>query len=212
MGAVPRIKICGIQDVETAVLAAQAGADAIGLVFAPSRRRVTTEAARAISLALPPFVSRVGVFVDAPLAEVKELVAYCRLDVVQLHGREEADYCRQLPARVIKSVSIPDGDPYSGPGSTLQEYYDLPVAGILFDTAVAGQSGGTGRTFDWTVLGAVNLPVPVILAGGLNPENVRGALEIVRPYGVDVSSGVETGGVKDNVKIYKFIQAVKGVA
>lgn len=196
-----RIKICGISDVETAMGAAALGADAIGMVFAPSKRRVTPETARAISLSLPPFVSRVGVFVNAALQEVMEIADFCQLDAVQLHGNEPPDYCRSLRQRVIKAFQMREG--------TMDNINDYPVDGILLDSYVTGTHGGTGIAFDWTVIQRLNVHRPLILAGGLNADNVSKAIEIAGPYAVDVSSGIETNGTKDLDKIENFINKVK---
>lgn len=201
-----RVKICGIMDLESALVAAAAGADALGFVFAPSPRRITPDHARNICRVLPPFITRVGVFVDAPADEVLTVVEYCGLDVVQLHGSESPDYCRALGRRMIKAFRM-------GKGVLPTELADFPVDAILLDTHVAGQMGGTGRPFDWQLAAGLKLPRPLLLAGGLTPENVGRAVAMVRPYGVDVSSGVETGkpGQKDAEKIRRFIAAVKGI-
>ncbi|HHW42965.1 phosphoribosylanthranilate isomerase [Desulfofundulus thermobenzoicus] len=201
-----RVKICGITDLETALLAAEAGADALGFVFAGSPRYIAPETARRISRALPPFVTRVGVFVDAPLETIREMVHFCSLDAVQLHGQEPPEYCRLLPCRVIKAFRIEDG-------GGLPDFAGYPADAFLVDTAVPGKAGGTGRTFNWQLVAGLNLPRPLILAGGLNPENVGRAVSTVRPYGVDVSSGVERDGrpgIKDPDKIRRFIAAARG--
>ncbi|MBI3997714.1 MAG: phosphoribosylanthranilate isomerase [Armatimonadetes bacterium] len=202
-----RVKICGIQDEAAAVAAADAGASAIGLIFAPSRRQVSTALARRIAGALPPFVSRVGVVVNAPLDRMRAWIDGVRLDAVQLHGDETPEYCaavRALGVTVIKAVQV------AGP-LDVAALRALPVAAILLDTHRAGVRGGTGQTFDWTLAAPVARVLPVILSGGLTPENVAAGIRAVRPYGVDVSSGVETEGRKDPDKIRAFIAAVRAV-
>ncbi|MDQ0285691.1 phosphoribosylanthranilate isomerase [Desulfofundulus luciae] len=202
-----RVKICGITDISSALAAAEAGADALGFVFAPSPRRITPSQACRICRELPPFITRVGVFVDAPLEEVRAVAEYCGLDAIQLHGCESPDYCRALGRRVIKAFRVGDEiDPVELSGH--------PADAILLDTFVAGQRGGTGRPFDWQLAAGLKLSRPLILAGGLTPENVGRAVVTVQPYGVDVSSGVEKDGQpgkKDPDKIRRFIAAAKGL-
>jgi phosphoribosylanthranilate isomerase len=202
-----RVKICGITDISSALAAAEAGADALGFVFAPSPRRITPSQACRICRELPPFISRVGVFADAPLEEVRAVAEYCGLDAIQLHGSESPDYCRSLGRRVIKAFRVGDEiDPV--------ELSGYPADAILLDTFVAGQKGGTGQPFDWQLAAGLKLSRPLILAGGLTPENVGRAVAIVQPYGVDVSSGVEKDGQpgkKDPDKIRRFIAAAKGL-
>ncbi|AEG15416.1 Phosphoribosylanthranilate isomerase [Desulfofundulus kuznetsovii DSM 6115] len=202
-----RVKICGITDISSALAAAEAGADALGFVFAPSPRRITPSQACRICRELPPFISRVGVFVDAPLEEVRAVAEYCGLDAIQLHGSESPDYCRSLGRRVIKAFRVGDEiDPV--------ELSGYPADAILLDTFVAGKKGGTGQPFDWQLAAGLKLSRPLILAGGLTPENVGRAVAIVQPYGVDVSSGVEKDGQpgkKDPDKIRRFIAAAKGL-
>lgn len=200
-----RVKICGIQDEASALVAAEAGADAIGLIFAPSRRQVGTARARRIADALPPFVTRVGVVVNEPLERLRAIVEDARLDAVQLHGDETVAYCaaaRALRVTVIKAVQV------SGP-LDLERLRALPVAAVLLDTHRSGQRGGTGETFEWRHAAPVAAAIPVILSGGLTPENVAAGIETVQPYGVDVSTGVETGGQKDAGKIRAFIAAAR---
>lgn len=197
-----RVKICGITDSFIAGAAVKAGADALGFVFAESPRRVDPETARRICLSLPPFVARVGVFVNSPPGVVREIVDYCGLDYAQLHGDETPEYCGNLRRRVIKAFKVRDA-------ASLAKIREYPVAGVLLDALVPGQDGGTGRAFDWSL--ARDLPdvPPLVLAGGLTPENVGQAVRLVRPYAVDVSSGVETEGKKDPEKIRLFIRRAK---
>lgn len=203
-----RVKICGITRVEDALAAVEAGADALGFMFyPPSPRHVTAATAREISRALPPFVARVGVFVDAAPAEVGTVLGEGGMDTLQFHGNETPAYCRGFPAaRVIKAFRV------SGP-ETLDRLAEYAAFAWLLDSYVAGSMGGTGRTFNWELAGdAVRRGGRVILAGGLNPDTVARAVAAVRPYGVDVSSGVESApGRKDPAKLRDFIAAAKGV-
>ena len=201
-----RVKICGIRDIATASVAADAGATAIGLIFAPeSRRRVSLADAAQICRSLPPFIARVGVVVNEPLDGLRALIDQVGLDTVQLHGDEEPEFCdrvRALGVKVIKALSV------SGPVD-LDQARAYPVSAVLLDTYRTGQRGGTGEPFDWAYARPVAAALPVILSGGLSPQNVAAGIESVRPYGVDVSSGVETDGVKDPKKIRAFVVAVR---
>lgn len=199
-----RVKICGITDSYIAGEAVKAGADALGFVFAESRRRVDPETARQICLALPPFINKVGVFVNSPAGVVRQIVDYCGLDYAQLHGDESPEYCGDLHRRVIKGVRVWDA-------ASLAEIAVYPVAAVLLDTLVPGQPGGTGHSFDWRLVRDLPGGLPLILAGGLTPGNVRQAVRLVRPHAVDVSSGVETEGKKDPEKIRLFIRRAKEV-
>ena len=177
------------------------GADALGFVFAPGRRGISPERAREIIKKLHPFISRVGVFVNPTLEEVLDTAGHAGLDTVQLHGDETPEFCSRIPCRVIKSFAL-SGRPDPGQMSRYR------VDAWLLDTLVAGCRGGSDRPFDWRL--ACGLQVgPLIVSGGLTPENVREAIETIRPYAVDVSSGVEFGGRKDPRKIIDFIR-VKG--
>lgn len=198
-----RVKICGIRDSSTALAAVDAGADALGFVFALSSRQIDRETARSVCSLLPPFIARVGVFVDAPIDFVEETAGYCGLDTVQLHGGETPEYCRALKYRVIKAIRVRDI-------ASLEAAAAYRCSAILLDTYVPGKPGGTGCSFDWRLASVLAKSMPVILAGGLHPENVQRAVEIARPYAVDVSGGVETGGQKDVEKIRLFIQRARG--
>lgn len=199
------VKICGLIDLDSALAAAEAGADAVGFVFAPGRRRVAPGTAREIIRRLPPKVLTVGVFVDEDAETVREIAAHCGLGALQFHGREDPDYCRRFRVKVIKAFGVGNG-----PAVELERAAaGYPVWSILLDTYSAGRAGGTGRTFDWRLIAPLTFSRPVILAGGLNPGNVRAAVAAVRPYGVDVSTGVETGGVKDPAKIRIFVKLAK---
>lgn len=196
----PRIKICGIKDAPTALTAVHAGADAIGMVFAPGKRKVTPEQAREICSVLPPFVFKVGVFVNSPADEIKDVADYTGLDAIQLHGDEAPEMCAMFRQKVIKAFRV-------GSVLNIEEIERYPADAFLFDTLVDGQRGGTGKTFNWSLVNR-KFSRPVILAGGLHPGNIREAIATVRPFAVDVSSGVETDGVKDPHKIIKFIKQV----
>ena len=190
-------------DAATAVVAADAGADAIGLVLAPSRRQVTVDQVRRIAAELPPFVTKVGVFVDEDHARVLETALACGLDMVQLHGREPPEYCATLPLPIIKAIRVRDA-------RSLEAMWKYRVAALLLDSYDPDLAGGTGTAFKWEIAsGLDDAPAPVILSGGLTPDNVGEALEIVHPYAVDVSSGVETNGRKDHGKIRAFLGRVR---
>jgi phosphoribosylanthranilate isomerase len=196
-----KVKICGITNVEDALQAASCGADALGFVFYPQSPRVLTpERAKEIVAALPPFVAAVGLFVNEEPARVREVADFCGLDLLQLHGDEPAAGCSFPPYRVIKALRVKNAESLTG----LSAY---PVSAVLLDAWVAGAYGGTGHRFNWQMAARAAREGTVILAGGLTPENVREAVRIVRPYGVDVSSGVESApGRKDHEKVAAFIR------
>jgi len=200
--SVVRVKVCGIMDAAAAVVAAEAGADAIGLIFAPSRRRVTVERAREIVAALPPFIAKVGVFVDETYARITETIEAVGLDTLQLHGSETPEFASSLPLPVVKAIRVRDEDSLAG----LAGYQ---VSAFLLDTYDPEALGGTGRTFDWNLATGAAARHRIMLSGGLRADNVVEAIERVRPYGVDVSSGVETGGAKDPEKIRTFVRIVR---
>lgn len=198
-----RVKICGITDLEAALSAVEAGADALGFVFVSSRRRISPPQAREIIRAIPPFVVTVGVFANNPLNEVHDIVAYCGLDYVQLHGQEPPAYCKQFSRPVIKGFRVRDR-------ASLEELTAYSgVAALLLDGYHPTAAGGGGISFDWEIIQGVAFPRPLILAGGLSPENVADAITRVRPYAVDVSSGVETNGRKDPARMQAFVQNAK---
>ena len=201
-----RIKICGITNLEDALLAAGLGADALGFIFYPkSPRKVAQEAAREIIAQLPPFVLSVGVFVDEDAALVRDLAARVGLDWLQLHGQESPEYCRSLGRRVIKGFRIRDENSLLD----LAAYRGAAQA-LLLDTYKQGQAGGTGETFDWRLAKEARQFGPIILAGGLNPDNVARAIEMAQPQAVDVGSGVETApGKKDPEKLKRFFAAIR---
>jgi len=211
-----RVKICGITRIPDAAAAAQAGADAIGFVFwSGTPRAVSAEAARAIAAVLPPYVSIVGLFVDPDPAEVRAALAAIPLDVLQFHGHEPPELCRAFGRRYVKSIAVSPG---AGEGALLEcalRYAD--AAGLLFDAPPSGGlPGGTGVRFDWRVLPR-SVGRPVVLSGGLTASNVGDAIRQLRPWAVDVSSGVEEldaegrprKGLKDPARIAAFIEEVR---
>jgi phosphoribosylanthranilate isomerase len=198
-----RVKICGITRIEDALAAAAAGADAIGLVFAAASPRCVTPAqACALCAVLPPFVTAVGLFVDAPAAEVRAVLGQVPLDLLQFHGSEPAQACRGFGRPYIKAIHMKDG---LDVGVEAGRYPD--AAGLLLDVYHPRLAGGSGERFDWTRVPR-DLGRPLVLAGGLTPDNVAQAVRQVRPYAVDVSSGVEQAkGIKDAAKIAAFVDA-----
>ncbi|WDH24944.1 phosphoribosylanthranilate isomerase [Pseudomonas chlororaphis] len=201
-----RSKICGITRIEDALAAVEAGADAIGLVFyAKSPRAVNVQQARAIIAALPPFVTTVGLFVNASRCELGEILDAVPLDLLQFHGDETPADCEGYHRPYIKALRVKVGDDIASRCAVYAR-----ASGILLDTYVEGVPGGTGEAFDWSLV-PQGLSKPIILAGGLTAENVGQAIAQVRPYAVDVSGGVEQSkGIKDHAKIRAFMQAVRG--
>jgi len=211
-----QVKICGIRDKAHALAATEAGSNFIGLVFAPSQRQVTpAQAGEIVSYVKKCSEATVivGVFVNTPAAEVNRTASSCHLDWVQLSGDESWEYCREVVEPVIKAIRIGQQSP--------EELYAELSAGskllssqrfiTLLDSHVEGEYGGTGESFNWNLAQHVAKRFPVIIAGGLDPKNVARLIETVRPWGVDVSSGVETNGVKDIAKIKAFIEEVRKV-
>ncbi|WP_336347767.1 phosphoribosylanthranilate isomerase [Pseudomonas monsensis] len=200
-----RSKICGITRIEDALAAVEAGADAIGFVFyAKSPRAVSVQQARAIIRALPPFVTTVGLFVNASRCELGEILDAVPLDLLQFHGDENAEACEEWRRPYIKALRVKAGDDIA---AAVAAYPG--ASGVLLDTYVEGVPGGTGEAFDWSLI-PPDLSKPLILAGGLTPENVADAVARVRPYAVDVSGGVEASkGIKDHAKIRAFIAAAR---
>jgi len=199
-----RVKICGITRVEDALAAVACGCDAIGLVFYDkSPRNVSLAQAASILAALPAFISAVGLFVDASADQVNTTLTTVRLDLLQFHGEESADYCRQFHMPYMKAIRV-------RPGTNLiqcaTDYADAKA--LRVDAYSEGAAGGTGQVFDWSLIPA-NLTIPVVLAGGLNAGNVGDAIRRVRPYAVDVSGGVEREkGMKDADRIAAFMRGV----
>lgn len=202
-----KVKICGITNIEDARIAVSAGADAIGLVFAPSPRKVTEAVAREITSELPFSMFSVGVFVNEESNRVKELIEKCNLSAVQFHGEEPPDYCTQFEnVKVVKAFRVKDSD-------SLKSLSDYEVDAFLLDAYLEGKAGGTGTNFNWDLARSLkDSPKPIILSGGLSVENVTEAIEIVKPYAVDVSTGVESRlGKKDPKLVEEFIKKARGV-
>jgi phosphoribosylanthranilate isomerase len=199
-----RVKICGFTRVEDAVFAAHLGVDAVGLVFyPPSPRHVEIEEAIEIANALPAFTSVVALFVDEQEARIREVLAHVPIDCLQFHGDEPAEACRIYGKRYIKALRMQDGIDIS---ALELHYHD--AAGLLLDAFHPGAKGGTGSQFDWELIPR-HCSLPIILAGGLDETNAKQAVQTVRPYALDVSSGVEAEkGVKDSLKMAAFIKQV----
>ena len=189
------------------MLAVETGADAVGMIFAPSVRRITEGAAKHIADQLPPFITPVGVFVDPSRDDIARARSIFPDLVIQLHGSESPSFVSSIDGRVIKTIHV---DPQSADSAALQRSVnEHPRAIVLFDTKAAGLSGGTGVAFPWKAVVPAARARQVIVAGGLTPETVAQCVQIVRPYGVDVRSGIETGGRKDRNKMRAFVKAVK---
>ena len=200
----PKVKVCGITNLEDAILAARLGANALGFIFYPrSPRVVTPDTVRKIVKNLPVFLSRVGVFVNSPVEKIKEVIKYCHLDIVQLHGQEPPEFPKLLGIRTIKAWQLKDE-----PDLDLLASYH--VSAFLLDSYDPNLPGGTGKTFNWEwALEVKRLGKPIILSGGLSPDNVSEAVLKVRPYAVDVCSGVEKmPGKKDEQKLKEFFQTL----
>lgn len=202
-----KIKICGITNLEDALTAVQAGADALGFVFcSASPRNVTPELAAEIIRQLPPFVQTVGLFVNESLATVNETADRCGLDIVQLHGEELPDFCAAVKRRTVKAFRVKDAN-------SLESMESYPTAAYLLDAWSPVAHGGTGHSFNWDIAADAAARLPIILAGGLTPDNVAAAVQQVRPYAVDVSSGVEAApGKKDAALVREFIQKAREAA
>jgi phosphoribosylanthranilate isomerase len=201
-----KIKICGITNLPDARLAVELGAAALGFIFYPkSPRYVPVAKAADICNALPPFVAKVGVFVDELEFEIEKALRECLLNALQFHGDEPPGFCQKFAAKSIKAIRVRDE-------SSLRTAAEYDVDALLLDTYIDSERGGTGQTFDWSlaVKAQETLAPPVILSGGLTPANVQEAIRKVRPYAVDVSSGVEREpGKKDPEKLRRFIELVK---
>ncbi len=202
-----RIKICGITRSEDALAAAASGADALGLVFYDrSPRHVSIQQAIQLTETTPPFVTLVGLFVNPSEDEVQEVLRQVPLDVLQFHGEEDPEFCIKFKRPYLKAVRVKAGMDLIQCAARYKGAH-----GLLLDAFVEGTHGGTGTSFDWALIPS-GLPIPVILSGGLHPDNVAEAIRRVRPYAVDVSSGVESAkGIKDAAKIAAFIEEVKNV-
>lgn len=202
-----RVKICGITNLEDALLAIGEGADALGFIFAPSPRRIEVAQAREIIGSLPPFTIKVGVFVNAGAQEIRETMQACGLDVVQFHGSEPPEAVAPFFPRSIKAIKMRDR-------SCISKIPLYHVGAVLLDSYDPGIEGGTGKSFNWEwAREAGEAGAPVILSGGLDPGNIAEAIRIVSPYAVDVASGVEKSpGKKDPEKLKAFIMNAKGIA
>lgn len=199
-----RIKICGITNLDDALRTVEAGADALGFVFFQgSPRNISPDAAAAIIRRLPPFVQTVGLFVNEEAATVNAIADQCGLDLVQLHGDESPEYCASIRRRIIKAFRVKDA-------SSLDAMVEYPVAACLLDAWSPAARGGTGTTFNWGLAAGAAAAQPIILAGGLTPDNVAEAIAAVKPYAVDVSSGVESApGKKDAGLVARFIRSCR---
>ena len=203
-----KVKICGLTCMADAMAAAEAGADMIGLMFyEPSPRHITLATAMEISRALPPFVLRVGVFVNPEEAQVLEAIAACGLNLLQFHGEEPSVFCTQFGVMSLKALRVRDG-------KALNQLANFQTDAFLLDAYSKTGLGGTGEKFNWDLaITAQKFGKPIFLAGGLTPENVAEAVKQVRPFAVDVSSGVESApGKKDAAKVRAFIQAAKAAS
>lgn len=208
------VKVCGIREPEHAVAAAEAGADVLGFIFAPARRQVTAEVARACIEAarqVKPDVLACGVFVNAPAGEIAEVIREAGLNLVQLSGAEVPDFAGSLPIPATKVIHPKPGRLTADIVSEMGAFQraGVPPVAFLLDAYSAKGAGGTGEKVDWGLAGEVNECVPVVLAGGLAPENVSEAIAQVRPQGVDVSSGVEIDGRKSSERIQAFVTAAR---
>ncbi len=199
-----KVKICGMTQLKDALFAVEQGADAVGFIFyKKSPRAVTMKTVREIIAKLPPLVDTVGVFVNETADRVNKIADYCGLDLVQLHGEESPAFCRKIHRRVIKAFRVKDLQ-------SIKQLEKYPVSGFLLDTFSDNLQGGTGKTFDWNLALPAKKMGPVILAGGLTPRNIRQAVSRVRPYGVDVCSGVEESpGIKDLEKVRAFLKNIR---
>ncbi len=199
-----RIKICGITNPEDALFATDLGVDALGFVFySKSPRYIEPKEAHKIIQLLPPFLTKVGVFVNETTARVNEIIELTGIDIVQLHGQEPPEYCQKLERKVIKAFRIASN-------FNLEQVGAYKVDAYLLDTYVKGIYGGTGESFDWEIAKRAKRYGRIILAGGLNPENIEAAIQQVRPYAVDISSGVEIRpGKKDRRKLEQLVLQVR---
>lgn len=199
-----KVKICGTTSLKDAFLAVESGADAIGFIFYKmSPRNISQKEAKEIILQLPPFIETVGVFVNETSDKINRIAEQCKLNSIQLHGEESPALCRRVKRKVIKAFRVKNAD-------SLKSIASYKVSGFLLDSYNDGSKGGTGQVFDWNLALRVKKQGPVILAGGLNPYNVFTAIHRVKPYGVDVCSGVENSpGIKDHEKVRAFIKSVR---
>ena len=199
-----KVKVCGMTSLKDALNAVEGGADAVGFIFyKKSPRSVTMKLVREIVLKLPPFIDTVGVFVDETAEQINKIADYCNLDMVQLHGDESPTFCKRMRRRVIKAFRVKDM-------GSVKKLSKFQVSGFILDTFSESLHGGTGKVFDWNLALPAKKFGPVIMAGGLTPNNVRQAIQRVRPYGVDVCSGVESEpGIKDLLKVKEFVYNIR---
>ena len=199
-----KVKVCGMTNLKDALVAVEEGADAVGFIFyKKSPRSVTMKLVREIVLELPPFIDTVGVFVDETAEQINKIADYCNLDMVQLHGDESPTFCKRMRRRVIKAFRVKDMQ-------SVKKLSNFQVSGFILDTFSESLHGGTGKVFDWNLALPAKKFGPVIMAGGLTPNNVRQVIQRVRPYGVDVCSGVESQpGIKDHKQIRDFLKNAK---
>ena len=199
-----KIKICGITNFRDAAKSLDYGADALGFIFyKKSKRYINPQQAQKIIKELPPFVTKVAVFADCPFRQITKITNELFINTIQLHGSETPEFCARFSYPVIKALRIKDS-------IDIQQVDSFATQTILFDTFSETSFGGTGKSFNWKVLEKLNTDKKIILSGGLNPDNIEISITTVRPYGVDVSSGVEKSpGIKDHKKIKKLIEAVK---
>jgi phosphoribosylanthranilate isomerase len=217
MSDTTKIKICGITNAEDALLAAELGADALGFVFADSPRKVAPDVAAGIIAKLPPFITNVGVFVNHPIGDVKSIADFCNLDALQFHGDENITYCRSFRQKVIKAFRVRNYNEIEEWIAQENKYETASlsepganVVAFLVDAYAVGKYGGTGKRLKWEIVSDLELRKPLILAGGLDHKNVGLAIEAVKPYGVDVSSGIELKpGKKNKRKLREFIKVVR---
>ncbi|MFO7890770.1 MAG: phosphoribosylanthranilate isomerase [bacterium] len=197
---ITKVKICGITNTKDALTAVKYGADALGFVFASSRRKITLKKARQIISQLPPFINTVGVFMDQSLEYVRKAIDLTGIDLVQLHGNETSEYCNRLSKGVIKGIQV-------NGGRTVEDLLSL-MGSYRVSAFILDSGAGSGKTFNWEILSEIKYPL--IIAGGLTPQNVGKLIKRFQPYAVDVSSGVENlPGKKDEDKMKRFIQEVK---
>lgn len=203
-----KVKICGITNLQDASLAVELGVDALGFIFATSPRQVSPENAQSIIDSLPPFVQKVGVFVDGDMRSIQDIKDFCGLDVIQLHGDESPEFCRKLMPDTIKALRLKNAS------SLIPiRLYQGNVRALLLDTYREGLKGGTGKPFEWTLaLKAREFGIPLILSGGLGPSNIARAILTVRPYAIDVNSSIERRpGRKDPELMRQLMDKVKNM-
>lgn len=198
-----KVKICGITNLEDASNAVVLGADALGFIFAPSPRQIAPQKASEIIRAIPPLVKTVGVFVNEAPATIREVMQHCGLDLIQLHGDESPAFCDEFMPYAIKALRIKDESSLQ-----LSQAYHGTIRALLLDTYSKDMVGGTGKTFDWELAVRIkNQGIPIILSGGLTPSNIAQAINTVRPYAVDVNSGIESYPGKKDYILMKAMMA-----